>query len=206
MPRHRNRRGPHGVARRRLLAILASGLVLGVGATATLAAWNDAEVGTGGFSASVFVSEAKDTASSSYAQTSDAAPATLTFAVAGLSPSATATAGLDVRTTAATTVDGQAVLTAIAAGGAGTLTAQLDYKVAVLAGTGTACSDSTIYTDATFTDTTAAVPAGKSAAITKAAGNVVRFCFQVRMKPTAPSTIQGQSGTLKWTVTATSNQ
>ena len=80
-----------------------------MGATATLAAWNDAEVGTGSFSASVFVSEAKDTASASYAQTSDVAPAALTFAVAGLSPSGTATAGLDVRTTAATTVDGQAV-------------------------------------------------------------------------------------------------
>jgi len=40
-----------GTGFRRLRAVLAGGLVLGVGAALTLAAWNDAEFATGSFQA-----------------------------------------------------------------------------------------------------------------------------------------------------------
>lgn len=40
--------------RRKVLAVLAGGLVLGVGAAITLAAWNDSEFATGTFTAGSF--------------------------------------------------------------------------------------------------------------------------------------------------------
>ena len=41
--------------RRKVLAVLAGGLVLGVGTAVTLAAWNDSEFATGDFAAGTFV-------------------------------------------------------------------------------------------------------------------------------------------------------
>ena len=40
--------------RRKISAILAAGMVLGVGTTATLAAWNDSEYAQGSFAAGTF--------------------------------------------------------------------------------------------------------------------------------------------------------
>lgn len=45
---------PRGERRRKILALLAGGLVLGVGATATLAAWQDSEVATASFATGTF--------------------------------------------------------------------------------------------------------------------------------------------------------
>jgi predicted ribosomally synthesized peptide with SipW-like signal peptide len=52
--RHRTAPVRRGFGGRRLRAILAGGLVLGIGAAVTLAAWNDSEFATGTFSAGTF--------------------------------------------------------------------------------------------------------------------------------------------------------
>ena len=81
----RTRRGLREAKRlrlRRIRAILAGGLVLGVGAAATLAAWNDSEYGAATFTAGRFdiVGSTDGTTFASHA-TSGAA-ATLSFVVA----------------------------------------------------------------------------------------------------------------------------
>ena len=65
MSRHRST-GERGRRARIWRALLAGGLVLGVGATATLAAWNDSEVATGSFAASVFDTESQSAGSPTY--------------------------------------------------------------------------------------------------------------------------------------------
>lgn len=191
-----------------MLALLAGGLVLGVGATVTLAAWNDSEVASGTFTASTFVTEAKDTASGTWAQTSDASPAVLSFNATSMYPSAIVYAGLDVRTTAASNMAGTATLSQAAVSGATEVTGELEYRVAVVTGAGaltTACSTAS-YSGAFLSVST--VPSGGStaqAALAAAAASPVRFCFQVQMKSTASTAAQGKSGGVKWTVSTASS-
>ncbi|MDR2320511.1 MAG: SipW-dependent-type signal peptide-containing protein, partial [Microbacterium sp.] len=54
MTRRRLRTRRRGLALRRIRAVLAGGLVLGVGATVTLASWNDGEYATGTSTAGTF--------------------------------------------------------------------------------------------------------------------------------------------------------
>lgn len=190
-----------------MLALLAAGLVLGVGAAVTLAAWNDSEVATGSFTASTFATEAKDTASGTWAQTSDGSPATLTFNATGLYPGAIVYAGLDVRTTAATNIAGTALLSAAAPSGDSALTGELEYRVVVLTGAGalsTACSAAS-YSGAFLS--VSSVPSGGGAvqaALAASASSPVRFCFQVQMKSAAATGAQGRTGSVKWTVATAS--
>lgn len=187
-------------------ALLAGGLVLGVGATATLAAWNDAENATGTFGSSVFDTVSKNSTDATYAS-HDQTPATLTFAATGMSPGALFTAGLDVRTTGAadsptlaSTVGGTAALTSAVPAGDSQLTGQLEYRVAVTT-TATTCAAAT-YAGAYVAATT--VPAGMQGALSANAANTVRFCFQIRLKTDAPNTTQGRTGTVTWAITSTS--
>ncbi|MEF3403573.1 SipW-dependent-type signal peptide-containing protein [Agromyces sp. CCNWLW203] len=187
-------------------ALLAGGLVLGVGATATLAAWNDAETATGTFGSSVFDTVSKNSTDATFAS-HDQTAATLTFAATGMSPGALFTAGLDVRTTGAgdapalaSTVGGTAVLTSAVPAGDSALTGQLEYRVAVTTTT-TACSAAT-YAGAYVA--ASAVPAAVQGALSANAGNTVRFCFQIRLKTDAPNTTQSRSGTVTWAFTSTS--
>ena len=187
-------------------ALLAGGIVLGVGATATLAAWNDAENASGSFGSSVFATVSKNSTDATFAS-HDQTPATLTFAATAMSPGALFTAGLDVRTTGAadtpalaSTVGGTAVLTSATPAGDGLLTGQLEYR-AVVTTTATACSAAT-YAGAYVAAT--AVPASIQGALTANAANTVRFCFQIRLKTDAPNTTQGRTGTVTWAFTSTS--
>ncbi|RXZ51361.1 hypothetical protein ESP57_05300 [Agromyces fucosus] len=186
--------------------MLAGGLVLGVGATATLAAWNDAENASGTFGSSVFDTVSKNSTDTTFAS-HDQSPATLAFAATGMSPGALFTAGLDVRTTgagdsptAASTVGGTALLASAVPTGDTQLTGQLEYR-AIVTTTATSCA-AVVHSGAYVAAT--AVPAGVQAALSANAGNTVRFCFEVRLKTTAPNTTQGRTGVITWSVTATS--
>ena len=80
--------------------------MLGIGTGATLAAWTDTEVASGGFSASVFGTESQSAGSPTYASNTAAPGASLTFNASAMSPGVSYYAYLNVRTTAASTVGG----------------------------------------------------------------------------------------------------
>lgn len=207
MGRHSPARSPRaGMLSRRLRAILAGGLVLGVGAAVTLAAWTDQEAASGSFNASVFNTESS-VDRVTWAHNTNPPVATLT-AGSGMSPTVSTFSPFNIRTTAATTVDGSVSLTAIAR--SGTLTDVLEYRVARLATVTTVCNAANIAAGtfivggaATWVAASAALPAPVAVAI-GAAGSELRYCFDVRIASGAANSYQGTSGTLTWTFTATS--
>lgn len=211
MGRHsaaRSRRA--GTGFRRLRALLAGGLVLGVGATLTLAAWNDNEYATGSFEASVFSIEGSTDGSTFAEHPTSGTAAVLSFAATAMSPGVSHYALFDIRTTAATTVAGTVALNSSDA--SGTLSAALEYRT-VLIGAGATC-------DATaFGGTPTWIAGGASAyldagtmpgstpttLIAAAGGQTLRYCFDVRVTTDAANSYQGATADLTWGFAATSN-
>jgi predicted ribosomally synthesized peptide with SipW-like signal peptide len=109
-------------------AILAGGLVLGVGAAVTLAAWNDSEFATGTFGAGSFNLEGQQTAGGAFADHAVAPGAPLAFVVEplNLAPADVVYAPFAVRLDAATTADAIVTLSSV---GAGDNAANLSYEV-----------------------------------------------------------------------------
>lgn len=207
------RRSTPAVRRRwlRVRALLAGGLVLGVGAAVTLASWTDTEVGTGGFTASVFGIQGQGIGEGGYAEhpTAPGAPMTFTQPAAGLSPEALTYGWLNIRTTPSTTVAGTVALTAVGNSG-GTLPPQLQYR-AVTTPIGTTCNAGAFGAGAVYiagnASTKLEVTAVRTPAVQTpiaAGGAAIRVCFEVQMKADAPSTVQGATGTVSWTFTAAS--
>ena len=110
----------------RVRALLAGALVLGVGATLTLAFWTDPEFATGTFSTTVFDTESSTTGipPNSWASHNSAPGATMDFSATGMAPSVSHYAWINVRTTAATDVAGTIALTSVSS--TGTLPAQIE--------------------------------------------------------------------------------
>jgi len=109
-------------------AILAGGLVLGIGAAVTLAAWNDSEFATGNFAAGTFdmVGSTDGSAFASHAS-SPGAPLTFSANFNNLSPNVTVAAPFVVHLTPATTSD--AVVSAFSATGSGAAASNLTYGI-----------------------------------------------------------------------------
>ena len=109
-------------------AILAGGLVLGVGAAVTLAAWNDSEFATGAFGAGSFNLEGQETIAAGFSDHETAPGAPLAFVVEplNLAPEDVVYAPFAVRLDADTTSD--AVIT-LSSTGAGPNVANLTYEV-----------------------------------------------------------------------------
>lgn len=196
---------------RRIAAVLAAGMVLGVGSVATIAAWTDTEVATGSFGASIFDTESQSAGSPTYASNTAAPGASLTFSAASMSPSVSYYAWLNVRTTPATTVAGSVALTSISSTGA--LPPALQYRMVRMAtaSPGTTCAAavfdaSAVYiagTSSTYSASTA-VPASPVASPIAAAGASIGYCVEVRVAPGTASSFQGATGTITWTFTSTS--
>jgi predicted ribosomally synthesized peptide with SipW-like signal peptide len=193
----------------RLRAVLAGGLVLGVGAAVTLAAWTDREYGTGTFTASTFDTESTSAATSTgWASNASSPGATLQFNATSMSPGSLQYATLNVRTTLATNVSGNVVLTSATT--TGTLPAVLEYRAVRTTATTTTCNAAT-FTSGTYIagsnapayQSSSTVPVAVQSPIAAANGEI-RYCFEVRMAPTAASTYQGATGTITWLFTATS--
>ncbi|MDF0515519.1 SipW-dependent-type signal peptide-containing protein [Agromyces sp. H3Y2-19a] len=206
-PRDRRRRA------RILRAVLAGGIVFGVGATATMAAWNDSEVATGSFAASVFDTESQSAGSPTYASRPTAPGATLSFAATGMSPGVSHYAWLNVRTTTATTVAGDVSLTGVT-NNSGGLVAALEYRAVRM----TAPNPTATCAAAAFTGTPAYIAGGASswlpvtsvpgtpvASPVAAAGGAIGLCFEVRVVNGAANSYQGQSATVTWQFTAASS-
>lgn len=196
----------NGDHRRKVLAILAGGLVLGVGAAVTLAAWNDSEFAQGEFTAGSFNLEGATNGAAGTYEDHDVAgnPAALTFTLPAdnLTPGDSVAAPFWVRLDETTTHN--ALLTATGVTGTGDNAANLSYDVYTLAPEDTcniSTSGTTIASGDDLTEFTAGTAADLVAGAGTAAGTPVQLCFVV----TAESTlVQGADAAATWQFTATS--
>lgn len=189
---------------RRIRAVLAGGLVLGLGAAVTLAAWNDSEFARGTFTAGSFnlVGSTDGTVFADHATTGTAATLPFTVNTSNLSPGAVTAAGFAVRLTAATTTD--AVVTVSSAETTGVVS-NLSYTIidtgstfgCTALTTGTALVPAATAVGTVPGSTTFTLPKGVAAA----EGAAKNLCFQVTA---GPSLAQGQTGTATWQFLATS--
>jgi predicted ribosomally synthesized peptide with SipW-like signal peptide len=196
---------PHRIGGlRRLRASLAGALVLGVGATMTLAAWTDSENATGSFAASVFDTESSANGTT-WASNTGSPGATLTFAATAMSPGTSSYAPLDVRTSLISTVGGTVTLNSATPTGA--LGAVLEYR-AIRITTATTCGLAAFSGTPTYIAggsgpsyiAVNTVPTGGSQVATTLgpAGSATRYCFDVRVQQTAANTYQGTTASVTW--------
>lgn len=199
---------------RKVLAVLAGGLVLGVGVAGVLAAWNDSEFATGTFTAGAFDLEGSTdgtTFSDHNVDDGDTAAAlafTLPAGVVGnMSPSDTVYAGLWVRLAAGTTTGADLGADGTTADpAASSNTDHLSYAVYQLAPGATCDAASAVGTpiatgatlDAQTGVTTVPLTEGATA---DTAGTAVQLCFAV----TADAALEpGLVTDATWKFTATS--
>ncbi len=198
--------------RRKVLAVLAGGAVLGVGVGVTLAAWNDSEFATGTFTAGAFNLEGSTTsATAGYADHNvddgDAA-ATLVFQLpdvaATMSPGDVVYAPFWVRLDGATTNDATLIADGVVAGTGGN-EANLSYTVTAIDAAATcdaAATGTVVATGATLAAQTGAtsVPLAQGATA-GTAGAPVQLCVAVTA---GTGLVQGTAATATWEFTATS--
>lgn len=169
--------------RRKVLAVLAGGLVLGVGAAVTLANWNDSEFAGGDFGAGTFVFQGSvdGTTWTDHAAAGDAAELTFETGADNLAP------GDVVYEAYALSIEGSssdATLESIApVDAAGTLVADGQLTIASVA-TGSFGCDAAAFAGGTAVPTT----------ITSDAP-VVNLCLQVTA---TDSLVQGATGSVLW--------
>ncbi|MFE7845000.1 SipW-dependent-type signal peptide-containing protein [Microbacterium sp. NPDC057407] len=165
--------------RRRISALLAGGLVLGVGAAVTLAAWNDSEFATSDFAAGTFEFEGSTDGATwaDHATEGEAASLTFTTGFDNLAPDDVVYAPFAVRLTAATT--SPASLTEVPPVVTGSLDGFLTFASVATASFG--CDS-------------AAFAAGTPVPTSLTPGDVVYLCLQV----TAGAVEQGATGTAVW--------
>jgi len=189
---------------RRLKAILAGGLVLGVGAAVTLAAWNDSEFAQGTFTAGAFNLEGS-TDGTAYADHADqAAPAQLDFSVPtlNLAPEDVVSAAFAIRLDETTTNPANAVISAPLLGTSGSVE-NLTYSLTRTAEFGCDADVSgTLVPAGTAVGTVPGTPTVPLAAgVDDAAGESVFVCFTVTA---GADLVEGQTGTATWQFLATS--
>lgn len=190
---------------RKFKAILAGGIVLGVGAAVTLAAWTDDEWAEGVFGAGSFNVEGSTDGSSFTDHESADGAASLDFQVGAdnLSPGDTAAAPFVLRLDDATSYDATVALTSAA--GSGDNTGALSYEIVQVASAGdcsaTATGTSIVDAGTALNSTGGAADFDLTAGSGSTAGAPVTLCFKV----TAGDDLeQGQNTTAQWQFTATS--
>lgn len=207
--RMRPRRTPRAILLR-LRALLAGGLVLGVGATMTLAAWNDSEFSTGTFSASSFALQSSTDSGGAWQEHgTSATAATMSFDATGMSPGSLNYASIWVRTTSGS-LSGTLALQGgqLVQGGNAGLFAAFDYRVVrYTSGTCDASQfgEGASYIVGTSSSKVALGTAGSSTAVAASAGTPVRFCFEITMKTTADNSLQGTNSGAVWEIKGTSD-
>ncbi|MFS0854134.1 SipW-dependent-type signal peptide-containing protein [Microbacterium sp. 179-I 3D4 NHS] len=202
---------------RKVLAVLAGGVVLGVGAAVTLAAWSDSEFATGIFTSGTFNLQGStagdvDASYTDHNVDDGDAAATLAFElpadlVGDLSPGDSVYSGFWVRLAPGTTSAATLVAEGTTADPAATSNSdQLSYAVYALAPDATCdattATGTTVATGATLDAQTAVSPVALATGADAAtAGPAVQLCFAV----TAGADLeQGLTTTATWQFTATS--
>lgn len=187
---------------RKVAAVLAGGLVLGIGAATTMAAWTDSQQATATFAAGVFTL-VSSVDGSSWADHEQGNPAVLALGTSGMSPGVSGFGYLDVKTSSASTLGGTVVLEAATVGNpsdAGMVSA-LEFRAKALA-EGATC-DPTALTGSAFVAITSA-PSIAPQTIRAAGLDAVRYCLEVRMVANPDDAVQGKSANMIWTVKGTS--
>ncbi|HLT68207.1 MAG TPA: SipW-dependent-type signal peptide-containing protein [Microbacterium sp.] len=188
-------------------ALLAAGVVVGLGAASTLAAWTDQENASASLTAGTFgIVGSVDGATFTEHPTS--APAQLAFSVPanGLVPGSVVYARFAVRTTngSAAGVARLAADPANVPGDGSGLGGFLTYGVSRV--TGTTC-DLTAFNAGTVivprgSALTASPAAGTTQALAANGGSPVTYCFEVTLPTTTSNNAQGRSAAPRWTVNA----
>lgn len=194
---------------RRVRAILACGLVLGVGASTTLAAWNDSEFGGATFTAGRFDVQGSTDGSTFSQHATSTAAATLPFSVssvaAAMTPGDKVYALFSVKT-ANPSMAGTVQLTANATNNTG-LGAYLTYSVHTISQT--TCNAANFATGTALTGLAAgsALTVGSTAtqALSANGANQVNYCFEVTLPAGTASAAQGTTLNAVWEFTASSS-
>ena len=194
------------IRRRRIRAILAGGLVLGVGAAITLAAWNDSEFATGTFTSGSFNLQGSTdgTTFTDHASTGAAAAATFSTGFNSLSPGDTVAAPFVLRLDSTTTSNASVI--ASSAVTAGTATTNLTYKIVIVPSVA-GCTPGAAGTTTVVPATTSmnAVTGATAFALSQGTGGVagapVVLCLQVTA---GAGLTQNTTATATWGFTATS--
>lgn len=194
----------------RVRAVLAGCLVLGVGATLTLAAWTDREHASASFETSTFHIEGSSDGST-FASHPSESPASLAFtpSALALSPGSTVYAKYVIRK-GTTDAPGTVQLGGGVTAGDADLASALRYGVKTLSGTNPVCNEST------YAASGAIVVAANSALTTASATNQglqdgggsrveVTYCFAITLPSPQNDTLQGKSATATWVFTGTSS-
>lgn len=186
---------------RKLRALLAGGLVLGVGAAVTLAAWTDDEWAIGDFGAGTFGIEGSTdgTTFDDHPTEGEAAGLEFELAAQNLSPGDVVAAPFAIRTTAETTYDATVSLAATAA--SADLAGDLTYGIVEVASV-EECSPEATGTAIVPTGTALGETTGATdISLLAAAEDTSVLCLQV----TAGDTLtQGDTGTATWEFAAES--
>lgn len=192
--------------RRKVSALLAAGLVLGLGATATLAAWNDSEFASGTFSAGTFDLEGSTNGITWAQHDSGGAAATLSFTVnpANLAPGDVVYAPFAVRLAANNSTDASLTVSAVTSTGTVTNLTYTLVRTSSITCNAAAVSGGTVVIASGTALTSIGTPVGwtqTKGSPQSSAGATQFVCFAV----TAGSGLQqGQTGTSTWQFTATS--
>ncbi|UFU03019.1 SipW-dependent-type signal peptide-containing protein [Ruania suaedae] len=202
--------GPRRTRLLRLRALLAGGLVLGLGSAVTLAAWNDSEYATTTVTASTFgvVGSVNGGAFSEHPTSGSAATLAFSPAVPAFSPGTAGYTSFGVRTTASSTVGGSVTMQTPTIAGPAALQNAMRYAVRLIP-SGSSCNA------ALFTNTSAPVIVPNETALatavlpnarplTAAAGSTVSFCVRMSMIAGASTDAQGQTLIATWQFLATS--
>lgn len=190
----------------RLRALLAGGLVLGIGGAATLAAWNDSEYASSTVTASTFGIEGSVNGGAFAEHASSDSAASLVFnpALPQISPGASGFMRFSVRTTAGSTVGGTVGMQTptISTDGSTALRDALRYSVRIIP-SGSSCNAALFSNTnapvivANDTALTATVPSN-SRTLQPAASGSADYCVRLSMLSSAGNDAQGRSLTVTW--------
>ena len=195
---------------RRIKAILAGGLVFGVGATATVAAWTDSETADGSFNAGTFDIELS--IDGEWTTTNE-----MTFDTAPMFPGSKVYAPVFVRTSPDTTIGGDLTVKGNGIGSPNAMANALVYRAVTRTITpeeveGFTCASGSFSASATYAFGGASGAVGLKFPITSAneptleavGGSVQAYCFEVSLPNDASSDAQGLSASHTWTFDAES--
>lgn len=198
---------------RRIKAVLASGLVFGIGSAATLAAWTDTEEASGTFEAGTFNIEVA--VDGSWSSSSE-----MVFDASGMYPGSTVYAPVFVRTTPDTTMDGElSVSGAGATGNADGIAGSLEYRAvteSIAPGqektfsegcTASAFEGSLRFvfgSTASHEPLLAGADGEGAQDLSMVSGSIAAYCFEVTLPADTPSSAQGTSAANIWTFDAES--